>query len=395
LTSTAAIAAAAAETHALGANQMPEPIKSTKGGTDLGPRDQVRDAENPDILTPPSTDKGLVPNLRFSFADAHMNLQDGGWSREVTQRELPTATEMAGVNMRLKTGGVRELHWHKQAEWSIMLAGNARITAVDNDGKSFIADVQEGDLWYFPAGIPHSIQGLGPDGCEFLLAFPDGLFSESSTFLLSEVFARTPKDVLSKNFGVTESAFDPIPKEQLFIFEAPVPGPIESDAVPNPLGVVPLNMVSRGADQKITKVPGGTVRIVDTGNFPIATEVAAAIVEVAPKSMREIHWHPNADEWQYYIAGSGRMTVFASQDSSRTFDFRAGDVGYVPKSMSHYIENTGDVPLRFLELFRSNRFQDVALNQWLALTPVLLVKSHLGLDQSTIDHFSKSKKVIV
>jgi oxalate decarboxylase len=395
LTSTAAVAAAATESHAAGAHEMTEPIKATKGATDLGPRDQVRDAENPDILVPPSTDKGLVPNLRFSFADAHMNLQDGGWSREVTQRELPIATEMAGVNMRLKTGGVRELHWHKQAEWSIMLAGNARITAVDNDGKSFIADVQAGDLWYFPAGIPHSIQGLGPDGCEFLLAFPDGSFSESSTFLLSEVFARTPKVVLSKNFGVAENAFDRIPKKQLFIFEAPVPGPIESDAVPNPLGAVPLNMISRAADQKITRAPGGTVRIVDAGNFPIATDVAAAIVEVAPNSMREIHWHPNADEWQYYISGSGRMTVFASQDSSRTFDFRAGDVGYVPKSMSHYVENTGDVPLKFLELFRSSRFQDVSLNQWLALTPALLVKSHLGLDQTTIDRLSKSKKVIV
>jgi oxalate decarboxylase len=398
LTSTAAVAAAATESYAAGAHEMTEPIKATKatkGATDLGPRDQVRDAENPDILVPPSTDKGLVPNLRFSFADAHMNLQDGGWSREVTQRELPIATEMAGVNMRLKTGGVRELHWHKQAEWSIMLAGNARITAVDNDGKNFIADVLAGDLWYFPAGIPHSIQGLGPDGCEFLLAFPDGSFSESSTFLLSEVFARTPKVVLSKNFGVTEDAFDRIPKEQLFIFEAPVPGPIESDVVPNPLGAVPLNMISRAADQTITRAPGGTVRIVDTGNFPIATEVAAAIVEVAPNSMREIHWHPNADEWQYYISGSGRMTVFASQDSSRTFDFRAGDVGYVPKSMSHYVENTGDVPLKFLELFRSSRFQDVSLNQWLALTPALLVKSHLGLDQTTIDRLSKSKKVIV
>ena len=87
----------------------------------------MRDAENPDVFVPPSTDKGLVPNLRFSFADAHMNLQDGGWSREVTQRELPIATEMAGVNRRLKTNGLRELHWHKQAEWSIMLACNARI----------------------------------------------------------------------------------------------------------------------------------------------------------------------------------------------------------------------------------------------------------------------------
>jgi oxalate decarboxylase len=374
---------------------MPEPIKSTKGGTDIGPRDPTRDAENPDVLVPPSTDKGLVPNLRFSFADAHMNLQDGGWSREVTQRELPVATEMAGVNMRLKTGGVRELHWHKQAEWSIMLAGNARITAVDNDGKNFIADVAVGDLWYFPAGIPHSIQGLGTDGCEFLLAFPDGSFSESSTFLLSEVFARTPKDVLSANFGVPENAFERIPKEQLFIFEAPVPGSIENDAVASPQGAVPRSMILRASDQRADKGPGGTVRIVDTRNFPIATEVAAAIVEVAPKSMREIHWHPNADEWQYYLSGTGRMTVFASQDSSRTFDFRAGDVGYVPKSMSHYVQNTGDVPLKFLELFRSPRFEDVSLNQWLALTPAQLVKSHLGLDQNTIDRLNKTKKPIV
>jgi oxalate decarboxylase len=287
--------------------------------------------------------------------------------------------------MRLKTGGVRELHWHKQAEWSIMLAGNARITAVDSDGKNFIADVQAGDLWYFPSGIPHSIQGIGADGCEFLLAFPDGSFSESSTFLLSEVFARTPKEVLAKNFGVAEQAFESIPKEQLFIFEAPVPEPLGSDAVLSPQGAVPLTMISRAADQKVIEAQGGKVRIIDTRNFPIATEVAAAIVEVAPKSMREIHWHPNADEWQYYISGAGRMTVFASQDSSRTFDFRAGDVGYVPKSMSHYVENTGDVPLKFIELFRSNRFEDVSLNQWLALTPSLLVKSH----------FSKNKKVIV
>jgi oxalate decarboxylase len=395
LTGTAAAAVVATQSRAAGAGNMSEPIKSTKGATVIGPRDATRDAENPNVFVPPSTDKGLVPNLRFSFADAHMNLQDGGWSREVTQRELPIATEMAGVNMRLKTGGVRELHWHKQAEWSIMLAGNARITAVDNDGRNFIADVAAGDLWYFPAGIPHSIQGLGPEGCEFLLAFPDGAFSESSTFLLSEVFARTPKDVLSANFSVPEKAFDRIPKEQLFIFEAPTPPAIESDAVPSPQGAVPRSMILRGVDQKAAMLLGGSVRIADTRNFPIATEVAAAIVEVAPKSMREIHWHPNADEWQYYLSGTGRMTVFASQDSSRTFDFRAGDVGYVPKSMSHYVQNTGDEPLKFLELFRSPRFEDVSLNQWLALTPALLVKSHLGLDQATINAMSKTKKNIV
>jgi oxalate decarboxylase len=117
-------------------------------------------------------------------------------------RELPIAKDLAGVNMRLQAGAVRELHWHKQAEWSYMLRGRAQITAVDEEGRSFVDDLSEGDLWYFPAGIPHSIQGLDSeiDGCEFLLVFDDGAFSEESTFLLTDWLAHTPKDVIAKNF---------------------------------------------------------------------------------------------------------------------------------------------------------------------------------------------------
>lgn len=102
-----------------------------------------------------------------------MQLNHGGWSREITVRELPVSTTIAGVNMRLTPGGVRELHWHKQSEWAYMILGHARITAVDQDGRNFIADVGPGDLWFFPAGIPHSIQGL-EDGCEFLLVLTTG-----------------------------------------------------------------------------------------------------------------------------------------------------------------------------------------------------------------------------
>ena len=91
---------------------------------------------------------------------AHNRLQGAGWARQVTMRELPAATTLAGVNMRLNPGGIRELHWHKQAEWAYMLDGRARISAVDQDGRNFLDDVGVGDLWNFPAGVPHSIQGL-------------------------------------------------------------------------------------------------------------------------------------------------------------------------------------------------------------------------------------------
>ena len=163
-------------------DQVPQPIRDGAGATDPGPRNIPLDRQNPSLLTSPATDHGTLPNLKFSFATAHNRLEEGGWSREVTVRELPIATTLAGVNMRLTPGGVRELHWHKQAEWSYMLNGRARITAVDQNGHNFVDDVGEGDLWYFPAGIPHSIQGL-QEGCEFLLVFDDGNFSENSTLL--------------------------------------------------------------------------------------------------------------------------------------------------------------------------------------------------------------------
>src|SRR3981189_834504 len=104
--------------------------------------------------------------------------------------------------MRLTAGGVRELHWHTAGEWGVLLYGSARITAIDKDGKSFVADVKKNDLWYFPSGIPHSIQGLDPDGTEFMLVFDDGDFSESETVLLSASMPPLPREVLAKNSRV-------------------------------------------------------------------------------------------------------------------------------------------------------------------------------------------------
>jgi oxalate decarboxylase len=145
--------------------------------------------------------------------------------------------------------------------------------------------------------------------------------------------------------------------------------------------------------QKPIKVPGGQVRIVDSSNFPAASTIAAALVEIAPGAVRELHWHPNVDEWQYYISGRGRMSVF-SPGKARTFDFQGGDVGYVPFAYGHYVENTGDEPLVYLEMFRSSYFADVSLNQWMALTTPKLVQTHLHLDQQTMDVLRKDKPII-
>lgn len=363
----------------------------------LGPRNAERENQNPDIVNPPSTDRGGSPNLKYSFADAHVKARDGGWSREITARELPAARTIAGVNMRLAAGGVRELHWHKEAEWAFMLAGSARITALDSEGREFVADVRNGDLWYFPEGIPHSIQGLGDEGCEFLLAFSDGHFSEDSTFPITDMFAHMPREVLAKNFRVDRSAFRNIPAAERFIFRAPQPHePVPDGGGERRRSGADLDMTFRMMEAKPDfESDAGWARIVDTKKFPISVHIAAALVEVNPGHLREIHWHPNADEWQYYIAGKGRMTVFSAEGRARTFDYQAGDVGAVPISMPHYIENTGDTPLRFLELFRTPIFEDISLMQWMAKTPHELVVAHLNLDRELVDGLPVDKYPII
>ena len=370
-----------------GQEQKQYPTKDDRSASTPGPGNPIIDAQNPDSFLPPPTDAGGVQTFKYPFGLSHKRIQEGGWSREVTVRELAVSKSIAGVDMRLTAGGIRELHWHAAAEWALMLYGNARITAIDLDGKSFVADVTEGDLWYFPTGIPHSIQGLNPDGAEFLLVFDDGEFSEYETVLLTDWMAHTPHDVLSANFGASAQAISTMPSKEKFIFQAAVPGLLSEDQriAAGSLGPSSQDFAFRVAQQSITKrTKGGEVRIIDSSKFKASTTIAAAIVTVHPGGIRELHWHPNADEWQYFIAGTGRMTVFATGGRARTMDFQAGDVGYIQKTLPHYIQNTGKTDLKFLEMFKSNVYQDLSLSEWLTHTPPELVMAHLGIDKATL-----------
>jgi oxalate decarboxylase len=192
--------------------------------------------------------------------------------------------------MRLKPGGIRELHRHKDAEWAYMIAGSAGITVVDAEGRNFIDDVGPGDLWNFPAGIPHSIQALA-DGCEFLLVFDDGDFSENATFLVTDWFAHTPREVVARSVGVPEAALANLPSDPdgtRWIFPGKVPGPLAADKVTSPTGTTPISYSYRLSEQTPLEFAGGHARIVDSSNFPAASTIAAALVEVEPGGLREM-----------------------------------------------------------------------------------------------------------
>src|ERR1700726_4509393 len=251
--------------------------KNPASATDPGPQNPALRDQFPSAFSPPATDVGSMPLNWASFNNAPRRIQDGGWAREVTQAEFPISTTISGVNMRLTAGGIRELHWHQAAEWAIMTYGSCRVTVLDPAGRPYVADVNEGDLWYFPAGYPHSLQGLGPDGCEFVICFDNGAQSEFNTLLLTDWIAHTPPSVLATNFGVPAETFANIPLHNLWIFQGKVPGDLSAvrQAMTGTAGTPPYPFTfSLGSSPPVNQTKSGKVQIADSTNFKVSTSIA-------------------------------------------------------------------------------------------------------------------------
>ncbi|KAI1305668.1 Bicupin, oxalate decarboxylase/oxidase [Xylaria venustula] len=377
----------------------PQPIRGGLGGTDPGPRTFEYEKLNPDLYAPPGTDTGDVPNAMWPLGlshNRHGTGQEAGWARQQNTEVLPAATAMAGVDMRLSPHAYRELHWHTSAEWALVLKGSVRVAAINEDGASFVDDVTAGDVWFFPSGIPHSLQALD-EGAEFLLVFDDGNFSEDETFLASEMLLRSPKEVWAKDLETDVSALDNIPQDQKYIFNGtPAPSDIEKQNTTGSAGSLsgPDGYTYHWSQQEFHNTTGGSVKILDPLTFPIAEMFSAALVVLEPGALREVHWHTTSDEWSYFLQGSARITIFKAPESSRTFDFTAGDVGYIPQAQGHYVENTGTEDVIFLEVLQAKKFGDISASQWLALTPRQVVKDTLGFTDDVLDKLPKDKTLI-
>ncbi|THG97429.1 hypothetical protein EW026_g4571 [Hermanssonia centrifuga] len=238
----------------------PEPIRGATGDTFISNSNHAIDMQNVDNVAAPTTDAGTVPNLKWSMSLSHTRLLKGGWVREQVITDLPPAKDVAGAELRLSPNAYRELHWHRVAEWGYVLGGTGRITAVDENGRNYISDIKgptnmsDPDIYYFPPGVPHSIQALG-DGLELLLIFTDGNFDGTgTTFMLSDWLAHTPLEVVAKSLGVNTSILGDIPQKDPYIYEATVPPPplgqADEEAVSSPQGTIPSPYVFQLSKQE-------------------------------------------------------------------------------------------------------------------------------------------------
>ena len=320
----------------------------------------------------------------------------GNSAREATVKQLPISKGIAGVSMRLEPGGMRELHWHATAaEWAYVIEGRCRTTVIAPSGDSETNDFEPGDIWYFPRGHGHSIQALGDKPCHFVLVFDNGYFSEFGTFSVTDWLGHAPKSLLSKNLGLPESAFDKFPKEEVYFARGKMPPAEPAPPHQGKLRTSPETHKYRMMAQQPHSIHrGGREWRVGQDKFPISTTVTGVILDLEPGALRELHWHPNADEWQYVLRGQVDVTMFGSHGRFRIETLPKGYVGYIPQGYGHSVENKGKDPARLLIAFNTGHYQAIDLSVWLASNPDYLLRDNFGVAEAVIEKFPRERVFI-
>jgi oxalate decarboxylase len=375
----------AASTAALGAAMMPSAVRATPqdkqetypAGKDPGKQEAYQVGKDPGKHEP-------LANFKFDIEATTGWVGEAGSAKEATIAEFPASQSIAGVSMRLKPGGIRELHWHAiAAEWALMLTGTVRTTVITPSGQAATDVFEPGDIWYFPKGHGHALQNISNEEAHFVLGFDDGHFSEFGTFSITDWMARTPPHLVARNLNLDPATVSNLPKKELYIMPGKIPAqPIE------PYLAEDLETSQSAHKFRLSKMapltfPGGWERIVTMKEFPINTTLTSVMQYLEPGALRELHWHPNADEWQYYISGRSRVTVFGAHGRAKTEEFGPGQIGFIQRGFGHYVEQIGSEPTKFFALFNSPVFEEISISKWLAGNPASLIADNflIGKDE--------------
>jgi oxalate decarboxylase len=339
-----------------------------------------------------------LPTFRFALEATRGRVQGGNYGKEATVEQFPISKGIAGVSMRLEPGVMRELHWHATAaEWAFVLSGRCRTTVIDPQGRAEINDFDPGDVWYFPRGHGHSIQCLGAEPCHFILIFDNGYFSEFGTFSVTDWLGHAPPGVVARNLNLTEAEVAQLPRTEVYFASGPQP-PEAIPAAHRPGLVTPpaTHRYRLLAQAPHSIHAGGREWRVDAERFPVSTTMTGVILDLEPGGLRELHWHPNADEWQYLIAGRVRVTMFGAKGRFRSETLERGDVGYIPMGYGHSIDNLSTTePARVLIALNTGHYQSIDLSLWLASNPDYVLRTNFGRPEAIVERLPRQRLFIV
>ena len=194
--------------------------------------------------------------------------------------------------------------------------------------------------------------------------------------------------MLAKNFNLPESAFDGFPTEEVYFARGPVPPEEQPAPLQGREKTTPQTHKFRLLAQEPHAVyKSGREWRVGANLFPISTTITGVILDLDAGALRELHWHPTADEWQYVIEGQVNVSMFGSHGRYRTETLNKGDVGYIPQGYGHSIENIGKKPCRLLLGFNTGHYEGVDLSTWIASNPKSVLATNFSKPEALFEKF--------
>ena len=335
-----------------------------------------------------------APEKVFSLSGQRPMEFPGGTLREMTAADYPPIPNMASAQIDLHVGGMRGLHWHDTAgEIGFVVSGRAVLTVVDAANNQEIGVLNEGDIYCIPVGFAHSLACLGTEPCRVVAVYDDGRTVESNAFNATDWLKAEPANILTAILGV--------PGERIQKAAGSIPlitkGKPLLDAPTVPHGMATRSPHSfRYPLTQMTPVAssGGTFVQASKLDFPMSQTMIAALTVLYPGGIREPHWHPNADEWDYVLSGRARITMFMGAGTSAVVEVGPGDLGYLPRNASHAVETVGSEPFRLLSIFNADNFQAIGVSGLLIATPDELLVRNLGLTEAEVARITKEKRFI-
>jgi len=337
-----------------------------------------------------------IPDFKFDIEATKGWVGEAGSAKEATIAEFPPSQNIAGVSMRLKPGGIRELHWHAiAAEWAFVITGRILTTVISPNGQPATDIFDPGDIWYFPKGHGHALQNISNEDSHFVLGFDDGHFSEFGTFSITDWVGHTHQNVAARNLGLSAGTVAGLPKKELYILPGRIPSPLIEPYLADDVEISQNPHKFRLEKMKPINFPGGWERIVTAKEFPINTTLTSVLQYLEPGALREMHWHPNADEWQYYVSGRSRVTVFGAHGRAKTEEFGPGQICFIQQGFGHYVEQIGSEPTKFFALFNSPTFEEISISKWLAGNPASLIADNFGISKDEVARLPKKTLGII
>lgn len=273
--------------------------------------------------------------------------QTSGAARtKITKKYFPALSGMSLYKLVLYKGGVREPHWHPNAdELGYCMSGKALVTLFGNNNLKETFLVGPGEVFLIPSGFLHHIENVGEKNCELILQFSH---EEPEDFGISSALGYLSDAVLGNTWSVKANTFKALERstQPAFASLRTMPPTISLDAhYPS------VYKYSLESAQPLIAAEGGLARVARKDVWPIVKRQALYTLHLSGLGMREPHWHPETCELGYIREGRGRISVLHPSGKIDTFEINPGDVYFIPKAYPHVIENLSKKELIILVFF--------------------------------------------